>query len=45
MKAPLKTVLKKFLDHCEDLESRKKLNDDQYETEFQVSCIHNVSFA
>lgn len=36
MKTPLKTVLKNFLDHIDDLESRKKLYDDQYEVEFQV---------
>lgn len=36
MKTPLKTVLKNFLDHIDDLESRKKVFDDQYEQEFQV---------
>lgn len=40
MKAPLKSVLKNFLDHVENLEARRKISDDQYETEFQVSFFY-----
>lgn len=45
MKAPLKTVLKNFLDHVDDLEARQKLCDDQYEYEFQVSTNESSDFS
>ena len=35
-RVPLKTVLQNFLNHVEDLETRRREGDDAYEKEFQV---------